>query len=282
MFILLLLLLVGAGTLFASRLKSVDVELEAQRKTALALAEAKQALLGRAILDDGGGTVNPGRFPCPDQDNDGDAEGAVCSNPYIGRVPRLTLRINDVRDGAGERLWYVVDGNFRSSNSPINTTILPSLTLNGVPVVAIIFAPGGALSALAQNRTPGGTPNPSLAYANYLESFSETPTPHVATALVSPAFNDRVIGITPEEIFTPVTLRVVRELAQANGAPPYAASNFSGLTLPGSWSDNSWLAAVDGASSSVSSTVIVIKFANCAIVYKITGPNAVSFWPRSC
>jgi hypothetical protein len=54
---------VSGGLVFVSRLKSAETELAAGRKTAAALAEAKQALLGYAALDPDGNVTNPGRLP---------------------------------------------------------------------------------------------------------------------------------------------------------------------------------------------------------------------------
>src|SRR6185436_20415405 len=75
-------------------------------KTALALGQARDALIARAAMD-----VNrPGSLPCPDTDNDGAAElfaGVNCP-AYVGRLPWRTLGLPDLRDGAGERLWYAV------------------------------------------------------------------------------------------------------------------------------------------------------------------------------
>jgi len=287
LFLVLLLIVVGAGIAFVSQLKSAEVELEAQRKTAAALAEAKQALIGWALLDNGGGTVNPGRLPCPDQDRDGDAEGAACAAPYIGWLPRETLDMDDMRDGAAEMLWYVVDSNFRSGNAPLNTAMLsstaPALRLNGVPVVAVVFAPHGVLSSLSQSRPAGVPVQSTLVYPNYLESFAAS-GPSVTTAPPSSTFNDHLIGITPRELFTPVTQRIARELAQANapGVGGYTATGIGGLVKPQTWTDNGWDAAVDAAASSVTSSTITLKFRNCDIVYTITGTNAVALSPRSC
>lgn len=101
-------------------------------QTAKALAEAKAALIGYAI----GGLLNsacidqtdincvrPGDLPCPDRNNDGLAE--LACGPYppvatdswtrLGRLPWKTLGLQDLRDGAGERLWYAVSVNFKNN-----------------------------------------------------------------------------------------------------------------------------------------------------------------------
>lgn len=286
LFLLLLLVLVGAGTVFVSQLKSADLELEAQRKTAAALAEAKQALLGKAILDDGGVVVNPGRLPCPDQDNDGDAQGSVCSGPpFVGRLPWKTLNVGDIRDGSAERLWYVVDGNFRSGNGALNTTKAPTLVLNGMPVVAVVFAPGEVLAALGQNRATAGAPNPSLQRANYVEGFGTGAS--INTAAKSVTYNDQTIAITPNELFTAVTLRMAWELAKMN-ATPYAPSMnpsepLQNLIKPTPiWSNNDWNNAVDIAGTNVTTTQVTLKFLNCGIVYVISGSGSVGMNQKAC
>jgi hypothetical protein len=170
LFILLLLILVGAGTIFVSRLKSAQVDLEAQGKTAAALAEAKAALIGYAASD----ANKPGSLPCPDANNDGqsglaDYSGANCVAP-VGRLPWKTLGLPDLRDGAGERLWYAVSPNFAANASTaLNASVNGQITVrtaNGTIVydgtgpsaaVAVIIAPGAPLArqgqALPQNRS---------------------------------------------------------------------------------------------------------------------------------
>lgn len=279
LFLVLLLLLVGGGLVFVSQLKSASVELEAQRKTAAALAQAKQALLGYALLDAGSTSVNPGRLPCPDQDNDGDAQGAACAAPYLGWFPWRTLATGDLRDGGNERLWLIVDGAFRSGGGALNTTIQPTLKLDGRPVVAILFAPGPVLNRLGQVRPVTGPFSAVTTSPNYLEGISPSP-PAVTTAPLSDTYNDRVLALTPRELFTAVTLRMARELAQAN-SPPYPAGTFADLAKPAIWSANNWDAAVDPASSVTAST-ITLKFQDCAIVYTITGTHAVQRSQPSC
>lgn len=269
--LLLLLLLAGAGLLFVSGLKSAAVELTAQHKTIAALAQAKQALLGYALLDPGGTSVNPGRLPCPDQDNDGNAQGAACATPHIGWFPWRTLDIGELRDGNGERLWLLVDGAFRSGGGALNSTVQPSLTLDGRAVVAVLFAPGPVLDRLGQVR-PASGPFSASAYPNYLEGIGGSPLA-VHTQAPSDTYNDRVLALTPQELFTAVTQRMARALAQAN-PPPYTASTIAGLVKPVLWSANQWDDAVD-PSSSVTASTITLKFTNCAIVYTITGLQTV-------
>lgn len=268
--LLVLLLLVAAGgvVLFAY-LEDIRPELSAQRKTALALAEAKQALLGAAVWDNSG--ANPGRLLCPDQDDDGAAQGAACQAPYVGRVPWQTLDLPDLRDGSGERLWLVVDGAFRSRNAPMNTTVQPTLALDGRPVVAVLVAPGRLLASRGQDRASGKT----LDWRNYLEVF--TGGPALATGALSATYNDQVLAVTPDELFGLVTLRVVQALALANPVLPAAPDGF---VKPQVWTDNAWDDAVARLVPGGSHYELVFK--NCAIVYTLAPGGRVGRSGRTC
>jgi hypothetical protein len=112
------------------------------------LRQARDALIARAALD----ANRPGSLPCPDSNDDGVAEllaGNVCPS-YIGRLPWQTLRLPDLRDSTGERLWYVLSQPFTDSNtSVINSDTQGTLVMTGLApatnVFALVFAPGAAL-----------------------------------------------------------------------------------------------------------------------------------------
>ncbi|HWA14327.1 MAG TPA: hypothetical protein VHA15_14635 [Burkholderiales bacterium] len=153
--------------------------------TTIALAKAKEALIGFAASVNLSGAcgsptnncVRPGDLPCPDLNDNGEADDGACSDASsgnqekrIGRLPWKTLGLPDLRDGNGERLWYAVSNNFQNSvrticltpgdagclNSETPGTITVS-DRNGVVIhdgqdpnppsglVAIIIAPGPAL-----------------------------------------------------------------------------------------------------------------------------------------
>ena len=129
----LLVLLVGGSYALLRDAKSLAqrAKLVESRKTTEALAEAKAALIGYAVsvkLDPACANANndcprPGDLPCPDRNNDREAE-ANCgvqtpAAPYwhrLGRLPTKTLGLSDLRDGAGERLWYAVSRSFRDKS----------------------------------------------------------------------------------------------------------------------------------------------------------------------
>src|SRR5690606_16409670 len=87
----LLVLGIAATAVAYTRIGPTDIEIERDKRSAAALAQARDALIGRAAAD----STRPGSLPCPDIDNDGDAEspvtyGGVCPS-YIGRFPWKTL-----------------------------------------------------------------------------------------------------------------------------------------------------------------------------------------------
>ena len=164
--ILMLIIVLSFITLFAFRSERKGPELEAQRKTNQVLAEAKAALLGKTASD-AGGVPTPGRLSCPDSanqgntagiDSDGDCSTPVGIPPNAGRVPWKLLRVGDLGDGVGERLWYVVAKDFINDANPLNTKILDGnnlITITGNQsmnkVVAVIIAPGTPLQGQARD-----------------------------------------------------------------------------------------------------------------------------------
>ncbi len=170
MLILMMIVMLGLITLFTFRMDRKGPELDADRKTALALAQAKEALLGYAAKD----TNHPGSLPCPDANDDGtsdisDYAGPNCRAP-VGRLPWRLLRLPDLRDGSGERLWYAVSPVFNAnSGTKLNSTYSGQITIKdgsgiitynastSTGVIAVVIAPGGVLvrqgAASPQNRT---------------------------------------------------------------------------------------------------------------------------------
>ncbi|MCH7882024.1 MAG: type II secretion system protein [Proteobacteria bacterium] len=161
------------------------------------LKEAKQALLQFAYnypVTNGNG---PGRLPCADIDNDGDANTLFGDCITLGRLPwnEPNLNLYDIRDADGQRLWYAVSDNF-ATNVPggniINSDTVGSITVrdqsgnviydgssNGV--AAVIIAPGKitARNGVEQDRSVGNGNDPFdtnpdtdpgiISAANYLD-----------------------------------------------------------------------------------------------------------------
>jgi type II secretory pathway pseudopilin PulG len=115
------LILLGAiGAVLAIELASATGGAQRDRVSDRALARAREALIAYAADRPINAAVGPGYLPCPDVDNDGWAEatcgsldGASGQAERLGRLPWKTLGIEDLRDGAGERLWYAVSSKYK-------------------------------------------------------------------------------------------------------------------------------------------------------------------------
>jgi type II secretory pathway pseudopilin PulG len=239
------LLLVGVFALIFTLADPANRTIESDKKTAAALALAKEALIGRAAADDN----RPGSLPCPDLEtnivgtnvpNDGIADllaGNDCPS-YIGRLPWRTLGLPDLRDGDGERLWYALSTTFRDDTSaqPINSDTAGQLTITGTTpdtsIIAIVFSPGAVVGSQVRDVANEN------AVANYLENGNETgiATNTFVSGQAASDFNDRLLAITSDALFPLVEMRVIREIRQsllnyrtANGYYPYASSYSSTL-----------------------------------------------------
>jgi len=149
------------------------------------------------------------------------------------------LGLPDLRDEAGECLWYAVSANFKNSGTSapavVNSDSPGTLVVNdagGTPVysgsntvVAIVFAPGSTLPG--QDRIPSSTTvcGGNTIAANYLEGGNENgaATNIFLTAQDTNAFNDKLLPITNEALFPVVEMRVARELRVSLGN--YYATN---------------------------------------------------------
>ena len=191
-----LVLAVGAVAVLAMALSNRAAQIERDRLTQEKLREAKEALIAYATTGTLTrlSTMGPGYLPCPDLDDDGLAE-ASCGSAIgdtgqparLGRLPWKTIGLPDLRDAAGERLWYAVSSVYKV-NTPLMglnpDTGLGTITvrdpagavvndgtntsLYNAPsggVVAVIFAPGPAMerwenaagtTRTVQNRTCAG------------------------------------------------------------------------------------------------------------------------------
>ena len=248
---LLLVLGVGIGLVTSGVTRTVPLQARAENRAASAMAEAKQALIGRAVADED----RPGSLPCPDAvtnvagnvPNDGIADVIVgvtghCPS-YIGRLPWRTLGLPDLRDEHGERLWYALSPKYRDHalaqpiNSDTPAVVLPApnqlfndrLVYANSPAetlvpqaIAVIFAPGGSVTSQLRDASPAlcpatGTTIPAnQCVSNYLESAggvsnASATGPYIAAAKTA-SFNDRLTVLTASELMPAVELRVAAEL----------------------------------------------------------------------
>jgi len=252
---LLVVLLVGMATaaLVYGMVDTNTLALRRDKDTAAALAQAKQALIGRAVADQN----RPGSLPCPDTDNDGMLTlnvdyfaGGVCAN-FIGRLPWRTLGLPDLRDDAGERLWYALSNLFSDNaatgmldnDTKGNRTVYSesSAVTITAQAVAVIFAPGPVLAG--QLRDTAANQNTA---SNYLDSTgganNATAAGPYITAQRSDTFNDRLLVITTAELMPVVEQRVAREMLALLDkykqfssclCYPWAANNFDDDSVTG-------------------------------------------------
>ena len=206
-------------------------------KNKMVLAKAREALISRAASD----ANHPGSLPCPDAvtnipgnniPNDGIADllsGTACPSA-IGRLPWRTLGLPDLRDADGERLWYLLATAYQDSTakiinpstggqiagyectenapaSPVWPCAAPRL-VSPAPWVAVIFAPGKLLPG--QHRDAAHTGD----VLQFLESYNAAEPLKLRTA-AGGAHNDRLSGITADDLFAIVQRRVAREVQSA-------------------------------------------------------------------
>lgn len=220
--VLMLVLIIGSSYFLVTKLNTNLAKTRQSEETGLALSTAKNALIGYAISypDKVNPNFGPGYLPCPDLDNDGDAEGSCAlanpTNRTTGRLPFETLELSELRDGSGASLWYALSDRYRNFNgfTPLNSETAGELTINKVvdidkvvDIVAIIIAPGEPFDY--QDRSADAND-----VTNYLEDDnSDLDVNFVTNANVN--FNDRLIVITRQELMEVVEKRVLGEVAQA-------------------------------------------------------------------
>jgi hypothetical protein len=238
-------------------------------RTRQALTVAQSALIGRAVAD-----VNrAGSLPCPDTNNDGVAElltGVQCPS-YIGRLPWRTLGLNDVRDDAGERLWYAVSPDVRDASGNVVNSVLTTgqLLINTSPQqVAIVFAPNAVITPQSRDGVQENN------VSQYLDgSNADADTSYESRLIDDSGFNDHVRAISQIQLFKQVEKHALQQFAVSiqqydtshhvypyagNAAGDMQAGLLSGfipyatLALTSSaWAQNQWFAALDAVPYSV-------------------------------
>lgn len=275
--IFLVLLIMGFLGALVGRLSAVDSGVLAERdlKNAAVLREARGALLAWAAhhpqnpgnrtsapcqpVDTAGPFCpdSPGALPCPDRNNDGWAdEPCNLANQQTGRFPWRTLNAPDLRDDAGERLWYAVSANFRHQTTypaafTVNAFTAGTLTVcvtatgcTGTQVIAaglaaVVIAPRVALPG--QNRTGAN----SNLLNHYLEGRNANPGVLFDSGPATATYNDSVLAISQTELMDAV-VPIVADRARTSVAPAIRASydpnnanspRWQGMPYPVAFSD---------------------------------------------
>ena len=249
--LLLMLVLVTMGILFTvvSQVSLVGMKWGREYRTQAALLQAKEALIGYAAAygDTHSGQVF-GYLPCPDQTKTGVTTPFPQGNGYadntcgshdvtaVGLLPYNTLGLEDLRDSTGVCLWYVVSGTFKNSpnsSGPMNWDTQGQINVidangNTITAAAAIIATGPPASG--QNRTAnsgnvcGSDPTQITAYiysttAGPITTLTDGQVMDSNGHVVS---NNRVLAITPKEIFSRIVARAdfKNSLTPTPPAPP--------------------------------------------------------------
>lgn len=250
--VMLVIMVMGAAAFLISSLSRSALQIERDKTTAATLAQAKEALIGYAASADlasnpSAASPRPGNLPCPDTNNDGNAESS-CSGSALGRLPWKTLGLPDLRDGSGEKLWYAVSSNFKKSpytscTAPgqigcLNSDTVGTITVHspdgniihdatsGSGVAAVIIAPGDVLQRQGgslQDRSSAGinTASNYLDIANGIDNanFTDSTTNGFIQGRIkdsngNPILNDQLLVITQDNIMQAVQRRVAAEVRQ--------------------------------------------------------------------
>lgn len=234
----LVIMVIGALTLFVNSLLSSTnaVQIERDKATAVALAQAKEALIAYAVSD----SNRPGELPCPDFNNDGmislaDYSGSNCQT-LVGWLPWKTLGLPELRDANGNHLWYAVAAPFHANSSATLNSDTPvtfasqMLTVNDgatgttleTGVIAVVFSPGASLAGEARNANDN---NAASVVQNYLEGSNATANTIVFQTANNTTINDRLLTINYASLFPAVEMRIAREARKC--LDDYAAANAS-------------------------------------------------------
>lgn len=236
--VFLALIVVAASYFLVSALNRVNMQVERDKTTAAALAQAKEALIGYAMtypeLHPKGSPERiafvPGHLPCPDSSsiigNEGD-EDPNCGTKgvtVVGYLPWKALGLPPLRDGWGNCLWYAVSGSFKTNPKTdlLNwdslgqfqvvgadgSTVIAGITAESRPV-AIVFSPGPPLPGKSRTGGTGkcgGDYNP----ANFLDTVAtvNNATPNstadgisvVAATGPKDSYNDKLLWISRDDI----------------------------------------------------------------------------------
>lgn len=267
--IILTIIGIGAAFLLVSALNKANSQIGRDKITAAALAQAKEALIGYAAsvtfgTGCGANCARPGELPCPDNWPQGSAnEGTPttpCNGNAIGRLPWKTLRLPDLRDASGERLWYAVSTSYKNNSRvfPLNSDTLGTISVrdtngalladatSGTGVAAIVISPGGALTrqdGTIQNRNAAGYNNP----INYLDNinagednqnfvngttngFIQGPIKNASNSVI---LNDTLITLSRDDIMRVTEKRVAGEIINVLTLPYPAPADFSDINCLG-------------------------------------------------
>lgn len=245
--IILAIIGLGAALLLVSALNKANRQIDRDKSTASALAQAKDALVGfAASYGDTAGHASEvaGFLVCPDTDNNtltpgqADPPCGTTSVSLIGRLPWNTLGLPDLRDSTGECLWYAISGIAKDNPRLPSSTgyfynwdtlgqfvvedsagnVLAGATPHERPL-AVVLAPrtpiGTQTRAGAAGQCRGNTTTANYLdgtdpiYAGTAPAAGATSTLTLATAasVANGSNNDQGLWVTSKDIFDSVKRR---------------------------------------------------------------------------
>lgn len=122
--LMMVIVVMGAAAILVSSLTSSALRIKRNEASANTLAQAKDALIGDAVMQPP--IASAGYLRLPDLGfgiGYTPAEGSSAPNftgnledyPVIGKLPWKTLGITPLRDGQGECIWYAVSGRLKKT-----------------------------------------------------------------------------------------------------------------------------------------------------------------------
>lgn len=159
--LLLLVAVLAAASLYAlvSGLERRSLSTARLQDTGQSLQQARDALLAYAASypDSHAQTDAFGHLPCPDLSGDGSATANCGARgvTVIGLLPYKTLGLPDLRDSAGNCLWYAVSGSHKNDQPVTNAQGLTTLNWDTQANITIQNANGTATLA-APDDAGGG------------------------------------------------------------------------------------------------------------------------------
>jgi hypothetical protein len=219
------LLVLGAlgavGWLLSHQTSAASRQLRQDMQTAHALAVAREALIGFAATyrSKEHPDADFGYLPCPDLDGDGSSETCGTKDQTsVGRLPYLTLNLPDLRDGAGECLWYAVAGSVKNNPKPdvLNWDSTGRFRLHDTSGTAIAL-PGDQAGLAAALVIAAGPPAPASTAA---------PAPPAAAATRRPATSSTTSkpSAPPPAAASSTSARAPRPATTASPRSPPATS----------------------------------------------------------
>jgi hypothetical protein len=241
--IMLLAMVLAFGAVLIGSLAANDPEIERQRRSFEALAQAKQALIAWSVVqgdvqpttETEGGVKKfthrrPGPLPCPDDNYFGSADSGYSSGSCstsggtsLSRLPWKSLGVDRLRDAHGEVLWYAISDNFRNNlsynhiaiNSDTKGTLRlyaadgnTLLTPDGEELAAVIIAPGPPLPGQDRsNSSKGDSQKPSKLVSEYLEAFNGKNNASVAGPFIAGPIRDSSGHLIVNDLVIGLTVR---------------------------------------------------------------------------